>query len=257
MSRGRAVGPKRSLRQTLGRKARILRLAAALGDDPVPFYRETAAFTVEYLLAMGVPLRGKRWLDAGTGVGAMPELLHRQGARAVGLDLEDGRAATWADRPLVLGRAERLPFPGSTFDGVISSNVLEHAADPDGMLAEIGRVVKPGGFAYVSWTNWLSPWGGHEMSPFHYLGPSLGLRTYRAIHRRDPPENVPGRTLFVRHVGSTIAALNRGDLDILDVVPRYWPSFRAVARVPGLREVAMWNCVVLLRKPHGGGPAAA
>jgi hypothetical protein len=36
-----------------------------------------------------------------------------------------------------------------------------------------------------------------------------------------------------------------------DVAPRYWPSLRFLARIPGLREVAMWNCVVLIKKTSG------
>jgi len=35
---------------------------------------------------------------------------------------------------------------------------------------------------------------------------------------------------------------------VLDVAPRYWPSLRILARIPGVREVAMWNCVILMRR---------
>jgi hypothetical protein len=35
---------------------------------------------------------------------------------------------------------------------------------------------------------------------------------------------------------------------VRDVAPRYWPSLRFLGHVPGLREVALWNCVILLEK---------
>ena len=218
-------------------------------EDPAAFYRALNATAVEYLHRMGVPLEGTTWLDAGTGSGAMPEALAIRRARAVAVDLRDGRLPGLVLAPFVQARAERLPFRDGAFDGVISSNVLEHTPSPWAMTRELARVCRPGGFVFLSWTNWYSPWGGHEMTPFHYLGPRVGLRAYRVVHGRPPAENVPGRTLFPVHVGAVLKQLRRSDLSILDVAPRYWPSLRVLGRVPGLREVAMWNCVVLLRRP--------
>ena len=36
---------------------------------------------------------------------------------------------------------------------------------PVGLIGEMIRVTRPGGLIYLSFTNWYSPWGGHEMSP--------------------------------------------------------------------------------------------
>src|SRR6478735_519196 len=47
------------------------------------------------------------------------------------------------------------------FDLVICSNVLEHLSDPQRLLEMIPESLTPGGCFYLSWTNWLSPWGGH------------------------------------------------------------------------------------------------
>lgn len=232
------------------RNWRILRLAMAMHDDPVAFYRELSGVAVEHLRVRGVPLAGGRWLDAGTGLGAMPEAMAREGASVVAVDLADNRDPEWSTGAFAMARAERLPFAGDSFDGVVSSNVLEHMPDPFAMIGELVRVCRPGGVVYLSWTNWYSPWGGHEMTPLHYLGPRAGLAAYRLLHGRPPAENVPGRTLFVVHVGEVMRALRRSGLEVLDVAPRYWPSLRILARVPGLREVAMWNCAVLIRKPR-------
>ena len=37
---------------------------------------------------------------------------------------------------------------------------------------------------------------------------------------------------------------------MIDVAPRYWPSLRFLAKVPILREVGLWNCVILFRTPN-------
>jgi SAM-dependent methyltransferase len=177
----------------------------------------------------------------------MPAALGAAGARAVGLDVADRRVGGARDAAFVVGGGERLPFASGAFDGVVSSNVLEHAPDTWGMVRELLRVTRPGGVVFLSWTNWYSPIGGHEWSPLHYLGPRWGPRVYRFLFGRPPPWNLPGRTLFPVHVGPVLRGIRRMNVDVIDVAPRYWPRLRFLARVPGLREFAMWNCVVLLR----------
>jgi SAM-dependent methyltransferase len=224
-----------------------LRLALRFRRDPTPFLRRTSAPVVDALRHGGVPLDGARVLDGGTGSGAVAEALAAEGARVVALDVRDHRAAGIARTPFTRGRAERLPFRDGAFDVVVSSNVLEHVDDPWGVVDEALRVCAPGGLAYLSWTNWYSPIGGHEMSPFHYFGPRTAERVYRATRGR-LPANRPGRTLFPLHVGPVLHGMRARPVDVIAVLPRYWPSLRFVAGVPVLREVAMWNCVIIARR---------
>jgi hypothetical protein len=50
-------------------------------------------------------------------------------------------------------------------------------------------------------------------------------------------------------VGRTLQQLRRRPgLRIVDAAPRYYPSQRWILRVPGLREVATWNCLVVLER---------
>jgi SAM-dependent methyltransferase len=230
-----------------GEMWRTLRLAFAHRSEPLRYGRAVSGLVLRYLRSHDVPISGRRWLDVGAGSGTLPEALQEAGADVVALDLSDRRAPVAARTPFVIGRGEVLPFADCAFDGVTSSNVLEHVRDPWGVIDELLRVCRPGGFVYLSWTNWFSPFGGHDWSPFHYLGVRAGPRVFRAIHGR-PPMHVPGRTLFPVHVGSVLRMLRRSRVQLVDVAPRYWPTLRAIARVPGLREVAMWNCVVLMRK---------
>jgi hypothetical protein len=63
-----------------------------------------------------------------------------------------------------------------------------------------------------------------------------------------PPWNLPGRTLFPVHVGEVLRGVRELDVRVLDVAPRYWPSLRFLTVLPGIREVALWNCVVLMQR---------
>jgi SAM-dependent methyltransferase len=226
---------------------RTLRLAIAHRRDPVAYGRAASGLVVRFLSSRAVPIIDRRWLDVGTGVGTLPEALREAGARVVALDVEDRRAMEAAVTSFVVGTGSALPFRTDAFDGVVSSNVVEHVPNPTALIAELVRVCRPNGVVYVSWTNWYSPFGGHEWSPFHYAGARLGPWLYRTV-RRSPIRNVPGQTLFPAHVGSVLRMVRGLDVDMVDVVPRYWPSLRVLARVPGVREVTMWNCVIVMRK---------
>jgi len=102
---------------------------------------------------------------------------------------------------------------------------------------------------YLSYTNWYSPWGGHEMSPWHYLGPRFAERRYVRRHQRQPKHHC-GVNLFPVHIGPVLRALRaRPDVTIVEARPRYYPRWcRLLVRLPGLREVATWNLMLILRR---------
>ncbi len=57
--------------------------------------------------------------------------------------------------------------------------------------------------------------------------------------------------LFPTHVGSVLASVKaRPRLRLVRAYPRYYPSQHWIVKVPGLREVATWNCVMHLEKMH-------
>lgn len=74
-------------------------------------------------------------------------LVRRRGARVVGLDLTHAmlRRARGPGVVLVTGRAERLPFPDASFDGVVFTYLLRYVDDPEATLAELARVLRPRG----------------------------------------------------------------------------------------------------------------
>jgi len=95
-------------------------------------------------------------LDVASGTaGVALQLAGRSGARVVGVDLTEemlraGRrrvaSAGLRDRvALVAGRAEQLPFPDGYFDALTFTYLLRYVRDPQATLAELARVLKPGG----------------------------------------------------------------------------------------------------------------
>ena len=97
-----------------------------------------------------------RVLDVATGTaGVAIELARLTGARVVGIDQspemvrwgrEAIRRAGLDDRiRLVLGQAERLPFPDGSFDHLTFTYLLRYVDDPAATLRELARVVRPGG----------------------------------------------------------------------------------------------------------------
>lgn len=229
----------------------LLRLCLAERHQPGPFYARLAERTV---FQFPFPLRDQLVLDLGSGPGHFAGALQRAGATVVAADWNSDHVTAAAERHVTAMRADatRLPVADGTFDGVFCSNLLEHVSSSTAVMDEIERVLAPGGWAWVSWTNWYSPWGGHHITPFHYLGPRLGSRTYERL-KGPPPKNRIFDGLWPTYIGQVMAETeDRPSLEVLDVVPRYYPSQRWITRVPGVREVLTWNCLLLLRRRHHG-----
>jgi SAM-dependent methyltransferase len=185
-----------------------------------------------------------------SSISAAAPALRARGADVLPVDRDPAELtyAGAAPRGALLADAQDLPLESATMDGAFCSNLLEHTPDARAVIEEIERVLRPGGWGYISWTNWYSPWGGHDMSPYHFLGPARGPRLYERLH--GPPRKNPyGAGLWPVHVGPTVRFVReRPGLDVERVEPRYWPRLAPICRIPLVREVATWNCVIRVRK---------
>nr|WP_206642177.1 class I SAM-dependent methyltransferase [Nonomuraea polychroma] len=108
------------------------------------------------MLELAGDVTGRRILDAGCGSGPLFAELRDRGAIVTGIDasagmLEMARQRLGTDADLrVADLASPLPFPNDTYDDVIASLVLHYLEDWGPTLAELRRVLRPGGRLLVS-----------------------------------------------------------------------------------------------------------
>ena len=154
-----------------------------------PLYRRMAAD-----VAAAAPA-GARVLEVGCGPGRLSILLaRRHGLDVTGLDLDPamvGRALANADRAgngagqrprFLVGDVGSLAFPDRSFDLVVSTFSVHHWADPAAGLAEVGRVLRPGGRALI--------WDFRPGVRPHPFGP-------RHAHMPNPVDHARGARLRV------------------------------------------------------------
>jgi SAM-dependent methyltransferase len=102
---------------------------------------------------LDLPL-GARALDVGCGTGYDVHRLRERGLEVTGVEpAPDMRARARENNPgvqIVDGDIERLPFPDGSFDFACAIEVIRYLADPALGVAELARVVKPGGKAFVT-----------------------------------------------------------------------------------------------------------
>lgn len=105
---------------------------------------------------LGGPVAGYAMLDIGCGNGDISESFAKAN-RHHAVDVKDQRRATALGFEFRLVDSERLPYEDGRFDVVISHHVIEHVDDQALHLAEIRRVLRDGGIAYLATPNRSSP----------------------------------------------------------------------------------------------------
>jgi SAM-dependent methyltransferase len=217
--------------------------------DDAEFYRLQAVDAIRWIRSRGVPLTpGFTALDLGCGHGVFGRELAALGGHVTYADERSYLPPDLAGATFLPINLDREPLDRlGRHDLVICSNVLEHLGRPEAFLSQVHALLKPSGCLYLSWTNWLSPWGGHEFSPLHYLGPRLGPALYDRLSRR-PRFHQPQVNLFPTYIGHILRHIERQTaLTVVARAPRYYTEFPFLLAVPGLREFVTWNCALLLR----------
>jgi demethylmenaquinone methyltransferase/2-methoxy-6-polyprenyl-1,4-benzoquinol methylase len=139
-------------------------------------------------------------LDVATGPGGVAlQLASRTTAWIVGIDLSEDmlrqgqrnvRQAGLGDRvSLTIGQGERLPFADASFDALTFTYLLRYVADPAATIAELARVVRPGGsianleFAVPPTKRWRLMWRLYTRLVLPVAGAALGGRPWFDVGR--------------------------------------------------------------------------
>jgi len=158
--------------------------------------------TVDYdrLGVMG----GTKVIDVGCGAGRHSYEAYRRGADVIAFDQNaeelaevdtmlqamgaEGEAPESAKAQVVVGDALALPYPDGTFDVVIASEILEHVPDDETAIAELVRVLRPGGSLAVTVPRWLPEKICWLLSDSYHANEGGHIRIYQADQLRSKIE---------------------------------------------------------------------
>jgi SAM-dependent methyltransferase len=200
-----------------------------------------------------------RVLEIGVGLGADHEQFARAGARLSGIDLTPRAIDLTSLRfeqlglhsDLRIGDAENLPFEEGSFDVVYSWGVIHHSPNTETAIAEIRRVLRPGGEARIMiYSKWsligLMLWGRYALLRGR---PFRSLRDVYADHLESPGTKAysvrEARKMFASWSSCEIrTVLTHGDLlegeagqrhrgVMLDIARKIWPRKFIRATLPG------------------------
>jgi ubiquinone/menaquinone biosynthesis C-methylase UbiE len=184
-------------------------------------------------------LPGWRLLDAGCGPGTITLGLARKVAPGfvAGIDVEDSQFVKSSDQAEREGlnvefrkaSVYQLPFRDEYFDAIFSHALLEHLSDPCGALAEMRRVLKPGGLIGIR----AGDMGGiliDSESP----EPAQGLATYLANREKNSGDPLVGRKLgrLLRKAGFIVESMTASYDVITETLLKIGPSLAAQFAAP-------------------------
>ncbi|MBI3212287.1 MAG: class I SAM-dependent methyltransferase [Mycobacterium sp.] len=143
---------------------------------------------------------GTKMIDVGAGAGRHSFEAYRRGADIIAFDMDAAELANVATMfeamaqagevpesaraQAVVGNALELPYPDATFDVVIASEILEHVPEDEAAIAELIRVLKPGGSLAVTVPRWLPERICWLLSDEYHANEGGHVRIYKASELR-------------------------------------------------------------------------
>ena len=145
----------------------------------------------------GHQYRGKV-LDVACGRGDQLRAFSEIGFVSCGVDRDETAKNFSPDNEVKVGEADKLPYGSECFDIVFNKSIIEHLHEPEKMLEEIHRVLKPGGVVVTMCPSWThTRWGPFYLDHTHvtpFTLPSLrdihtlcGFKKHFAQHFRQLP----------------------------------------------------------------------
>jgi len=239
---------------------------AALRGEPSYIWRAGQERRLGMILdAGGNRVRGAV-LDDGCGVGTYVTHLTEYGGFVVGMEYEYDRAAEArkTSSHILSGAGERLPFPSDFFDLILSNEVIEHVENDRQSVAEMVRVLKPGGRIILFCPNVGYPFETHGIflrGKYHFGNIPLVNYLPRPLRNKLAPHVriYSGQELENLFAGLSVEIIRRDVIfgaydNIIARFPRLGKTLRKVLyrieKTP-LRFLGLSHYWVIEKKPSG------
>lgn len=243
------------------------------GGETIRFYLDFA--TPEQMFA------GKRLLDIGCGAGGKSLYYAGLGAQVTGIDIlpayeAEARAlceklgyAYGTQFRFQTADAADLPFADGSFDTIILNDAVEHVAQPEAMLAEALRVLRPGGRLYANFPPYHHPFGAHLSDaigiPWVHLffSESTLITAYKQLVR-DLPDGAeriafrisrrPDGSEYFSYINHMTIRRFRRILQQMQIRPSYYrevplrPYFAPLCHLPLIKEMFVKMVVFVVEK---------
>lgn len=197
---------------------------------------------IEAALAGVLAQRGTAdWLVLDLGCGERPYADLFAGLRCIGIDRSSDGAA-----PDLIADVMRLPLPGACADLVFTTQVVEHVSEPERMLAECARVLRPGGALVLTGPFW---WPLHEQ-PHDYH--RFTVHGFEHLLRRSgllPVSITPDCGALTMTAVALIEILPRWALALVPLINTVTPALQRLSS----NRLSTLNYVVVGRKPPAAG----
>ena len=257
------------------------RQSEAWGSAPWEPMAARLAAIHDHVIARLVPGRGERWLDIGTGTGAVALRAARAGARVTGVDLSPVMVDTarrlageqGADVRFEVGDAESLSYEDASFDVVASALGVFLAPDHAAAGRELARVCRPGGrLGVIAWRPdpeaesmhapfWPAgepgagdrrDWGREEYVA-ELLGQAFELEFEEGELRLAPASGEEMWRLFTRYDGAAKAHLDSLDRPRAQAYRRAFIAYHERHRANGRIDLPRRYLLALGRRREGPG----
>lgn len=227
---------------------------------------------LEHFLGTG-GLTGRTAVDVGCSTGFTAAALADAGATVIGLDIDVPGLQYASERfggaiRFLCADGSRLPFPDRSVDVVVFNHIYEHVVDPDAVMSEIRRVLRPDGVAYLGLGNRLGVIEPHYRLPFlSWLPHGLAdryvaatgrapnyyerFRTRRALRRMCGDLNVWDYTYTILADASRFQAHDMVPRRLRSAPPALWHLFAPVM------PTFIWVCTPGAARPAGTGTREA
>jgi SAM-dependent methyltransferase len=236
---------------------KLIRLGLRRRKSP-EHYRELQRYIAQASVDE-LQIRGVRWaeshvLELGAGYGGYSAVFVQLAKSFTACDFRAHEFFSGKGIPFcVTDVSKPLPFAARSIDLVYASSLIEHIAEPNKLLIEIWRVLKPGGKLYLSFPPFysLTLVGGHNFKPFHLFGEKRAIAIVNRLRKKDFKNYATCYKtwgLYPLKIETVKQLILGANFEILDMYTRLSPL--NTTRLPGiLKDLATWHVCYLAQKP--------